>query len=191
MNIQNFLGKKTIIAGDVGAGKTLYTLKILEAFVAGGYVSIAVIDLAPDMIRGIGGKMEKVQGTDIRYLTADIAAPRLMGGSEEEILELAKNNADQIERIFDVYVEAPQKILFINDVTLYLHAGTVERLVTVIDSAETLVMNAYMGKTFQDSSLSRRERTLLKTIINICDNIVRLPASHAETAKERRSLSTG
>lgn len=179
MNIQDFLGKKTIIVGDVGAGKTLYTLKILETFVAKEYLSIAVIDLAPHTIRGIGGKMQGMKQADIHYLTADITAPRLMGKNEDEVLELAKRNADAIEKVFNAYLEAPQKILFINDVTLYLHAGMIERLVKVIDSTETLVMNAYLGKTFQDSSLSRRERTLLKTITKICDNIVRLPASSA------------
>lgn len=172
-------GKKTIIVGDINTGKTLYTLRILDELEDEEYPSVAVIDCAPQAVRGIGGKMLEAERTGILYLTTVIEAPRLTGTSDEEIAELAAANARAIETIFDSYLRDPREILFINDVTLYLQAGSVDRLVEVMESAGTLVMNAYRGTSFQDSSLSRRERQLLGEIMRRCDRVIGLSLSLA------------
>jgi len=176
-------GQKTIIVGDVNTGKTFYTLKILDALEERDYPSVAVIDCATEAVRGIGGKMEGAERSGILYLTTEIAAPRLMGTSDEEIFALATGNARAIETIFDSYLADPREILFINDVTLYLQAGSVDRLIEVMESAGTLVMNAYRGTSFQDSALSRRERRLLGEIMQRCHRVVGLSLALTGTGR--------
>ncbi len=174
-------GEKTIIVGDVNTGKSIYTLRMLDTLAESEYPSVAVIDCAPQAVRGIGGKMREAERSGILYLTTTIAALRLTGTSDEEILALAAVNARTIESIFDSYLRDPREILFINDVTLYLQAGSVERFVEVMESAGTLVMNAYRGTTFQDSPLSRRERRLLGEIMQRCNRVIGLSLSLAGT----------
>ena len=169
--------------GDVNTGKTFYTMKILDALEEWAYQSVAVIDCAPEVVRGIGGKMEGADRSGIRYLTAEIAAPRLTGTSDDEIFALATGNARVIETIFDSYLDDPREILFINDVTLYLQAGSVDRLIEVMESAGTLVMNAYRGSSFQDSPLSRRERRLLEKIMRRCDRVIGLTLALTGTGR--------
>ena len=58
INIEELLGKRTIIIGEAGAGKTKLLAEILEELVEKNYGdAIVLIDLAPDRIGNIGGKL--------------------------------------------------------------------------------------------------------------------------------------
>lgn len=172
--VADFLHKKTLIVGDVNSGKTQYTLNVLETFIRGGITDIAVLDLAPETTGGIGGKMGRMEHAAILYLTTAIAAPRLSGMNENETTLLARKNARAIEGLFGEYLAHPREVLFINDTTLYLHAGKPETLFHVLDTAATQVLNAYYGTTFADSPLSRRERQLVDLLMTRCDKVIKL-----------------
>lgn len=177
----DFIGKRTLIKGDVGTGKTRLTESLLrraaEVFPTG---HITVIDLAPERrsagMRLVGGTMSVPN--EVKYLRpSKIWAPRLEGRTKEEVVSLAKANAEAIETIFDIFKNTPTPILFINDLTIYLHAGSLERLIEVIEMADTFVGNAYEGlglKEDKGSGISERERSLLKQLEGFMNVVIDL-----------------
>lgn len=171
--IRAHLNKRTLILGDVKSGKTARTQKILREFIQAGYTEkIAVIDMAPDPVGGIGGKMTPPAETSLLYLTTSIAAPRLTGVDEAHAHRLAVQNARAIEALFDALERRPREILFINDASLYLQAGELETLLKTLNIASTQIMNAYYGSSFPDSVLTRRERRLTEDLMKSCHRII-------------------
>ena len=72
-NVNHYMNQRTIIIGDVNSGKTSHTLNILKVFLEAGQAeNIAILDLAPGTIRGIGGKMELPSEAPLLYLTTSI-----------------------------------------------------------------------------------------------------------------------
>jgi len=175
-SINHYINRGTIIVGDVNSGKTTYTLNILELFLKAGFAGkIAILDLAPDNIQGVGGKMEPPQDESLLYLTSSILAPRLTGKDEYHTLKLAKKNAITIEKLFTKFFLQKREILFVNDVTLYFQAGDFDRFIKILDTASTHIINAYYGHTFSDSGLTRREKNLTEKLMKLCDQIIEMP----------------
>lgn len=173
--IQQYLNKRTLILGDVKSGKTARTLEILRGFVQEGYADrIAVIDMAPDMIGGIGGKMTPPADAPLLYLTTTITAPRLTGADETHVRRLALQNARAIEVLFNTFRQHPKEILFINDASLYFQAGEFDKFLAALETAPTQIINAYYGSTFADSGLTRRERQLMGMLMQTCQKTIRL-----------------
>jgi len=171
--LAEFNDRKTLIVGDVNTGKTARCIAILQQFIAAGRArQITVIDLAPDAVGNVGGKLTVPGRPGLRYLTRPIAAPRLTAADEKQAQALARANARSIERLFEGFLAHPSDILFINDASLYLQAGDPSRLLAVIAMAPTVVMNAYMGTSFPDSALSRREKQMVQLVSRHCDRIV-------------------
>ncbi len=180
-SFKDLIGKKMLIKGGVGTGKTRLTEMLLQQstqILPTG--NITVIDLAPPR-RFIGQLV--IGGTlsvpnEVKYLRPSrIWAPRLDGKTKEEVVELAKSNAAAIEKIFDIYARAPTPVLFINDLTLYLHAGSMEVLLKAVKCADTLVCNAYEGHQLSEdkgSGISEREKKLLRDLERFMDIIVDL-----------------
>lgn len=170
------MNRRTIILGDVNSGKTSQTLNILNLFIKAGHSEkIAILDLAPGNIQGIGGKMEPPLDEPLLYLTTTILAPRLTGKDEYHTLKLAEKNATAIEKLFTKFYRQKREILFVNDVTLYFQAGDFERFITILDTASTYIINAYYGHTFSDSELTRREKHLTEELMKRCDQIIKMP----------------
>jgi len=168
--VNKYLNKRTLILGDVKSGKTARTLEILRGYVQAGYADrIAVIDMAPDPVRGIGGKITPPADAPLLYLTTTIAAPRLTGVDEAHTRRLAVQNARAIEALFDLLRRQPKEILFVNDASLYLQAGDFDTFLTALDTASTQIINAYYGSTFSDSALTRREKHLTEALMKTCD----------------------
>ena len=100
MNRRDYLGKKTLIVGDVNTGKTTRCREILEDFCRQGLGErIAVIDLAPEIpeeilrdrgLKGVGGRLLPPDGSGVVYLHVPIIAPRLTSATEGEALEKAR-----------------------------------------------------------------------------------------------------
>ncbi len=172
---ENYLNQRTLIVGESNSGKTTRTDQLLEMFINAGYASeIAILDLAPDKIQGAGGKMRTKPPKEVLYLSTQIAAPRLQGKNDHHIWQLAHNNARATERLFKQLIEKKRKILFVNDATLYLQAGTFEHFEKVLNSFNTAIINAYQGDRFGDSALTRREKKLTRNLIQRCDLIIQL-----------------
>lgn len=175
------LGKRVLITGEVGVGKTRLTARLLEEIVeAVGGENVTAIDMAPTTVPGVGARLSAY--TDavkrIRYLAPPVVrAPRLEGRSAEEVLRLAEANRAAIEPLLELYLSSPTPVLVINDLTIYLHAGDVARVVRAMGAAETFLANAYGGTRLSDdkgSGLSERERRLLELLSKLVDLVVKL-----------------
>ncbi|MBN1141344.1 MAG: hypothetical protein JXB25_06065 [Deltaproteobacteria bacterium] len=174
MNIplRKFLGRRTLIVGGIKSGKTRWARAFVEQVLAQRPESVAVLDLAPDLYRGVGGKMALAEHSRLRYLTTRIEAPRLRGQDEAEALALAEGNRARIEPLLEDYLAAPAEILVINDATLYLHAGSAERLLLTASKAGTLVVNGYYGRDFPEGAVSLRERRALEQLMPFFDRVL-------------------
>ncbi len=172
VDISKYLGRKTIFVGRLNCGKTRRTAKILEALAKAGFSRrITVLDLAPETVRGAGGKLARPDG-DIAYLTAAIAAPRLTAKTEQEANALALANARAIDALITRAFELNRPILVINDATLYLQASPGDRLIDLIGRASTVVANAYRGTDFPDSELTAGERRRTRRLLRAFDKVV-------------------
>jgi len=186
-------GRKLLILGDVGSGKTVLTTRMIsEAASSNTTNDVTVIDMAPERrkFKGvfIGGRIADLLDaeTNVRLLTPTrkLHAPRMEGHTATEIINLAKANAESIEELLESYLSSPTPILFINDVSIYLQAGETRRLLKTVKTAETFVANAYHGTTLTDdrhSGISKRERLGLNALKNVMDEIIILRAKPALT----------
>jgi hypothetical protein len=172
----DFLGRHTLLVGDVNTGKTQATLTQVERWIAAGYARrMTVLDLAPEIRQGIGGRLALPLGFNGLHLHTAIVPPRLAGADENESEEMARRNAQAITPLLAEARRAANPILVINDVTLYLQAGDYDRLLETLQSASTVLINAYYGDRFPDYALTRRERRLTERLMTACDQVMRLP----------------
>lgn len=178
INISEILGKRTLIVGDVGKGKTRVTAEIVTQLISMGYErEITIIDMAPKRIGSIGGRIAdyvKLLNT-IKYLYSDkIIPPRTMGKNKNEVLRYAQNNRMVIHDMLQSYLNEPTRILIINDITLYFHAGSLEDILLCVRKAETFLANGYYGTYFSDdksSGISTREKRLMEELMEKMDKI--------------------
>lgn len=179
INIEEFLHKKTLIVGDIAKGKTKLTAFLVKKLIVNGYGNfITILDLAPERRDKIGGKIRDfIDVKNIRYLTTNILGPRMNAKNIEELYDISRRNKNSIEKLFNIYEEKPSKILVINDLTLYLHAGDIERLLNLIRLSETFIGNAYKGKSFEIEifkEFNQKERELVERIERLMDIVIEL-----------------
>lgn len=175
-------GKRVLIEGDVGSGKTRLLKKILLEAVSSQEGPVSLIDMAPDRLslegREVGGRVSIQEKAGLRvYRPTNVFAPRIQGRSREEVLRLAEENSNRIDEVLERYLKDPTPILFINDLTLYLHAGDLGKLERTIATAETFVGNAYKGKILLEdrgSGISARENLLLEVLETSMDKVIML-----------------
>ncbi|MEJ5375321.1 MAG: hypothetical protein WHX93_01940 [bacterium] len=181
--VEDFLGKRTLIVGDVNSGKTTLSQAILDEFYRRGVGgNILILDLAPEIpvhlaaskgLRGVGGTLRPAQGERFRYLRPTLVPPRLMGTSHKEILEMAKANLLAIEEVMG-QTWAEKETIFLNDVSMYLQAGSAQRLFSWLQAFHTVVANGYLGRSLGEGELSWRERSQMETLAALFDRVLRL-----------------
>lgn len=184
-SFKDLLGKKTLIMGDVGAGKTKLTRRLLTEAISLGYSrEITVIDMAPETEiidgRPIGGRLlepaERPNG--VRYLAPlRVEMPRVKAASAEELRHLVDLNARRIRPLLEMYLDAPTPILFINDVSIYLQSGHLHPLIDAIEKAETAIINGYYGEYLAEdmgTGVSAVERRLMERLSLLMDIVIRL-----------------
>lgn len=172
MDALEYLGKKTLILGDVNSGKTTLTREILDGFCRQGLGGrIAVMDLAPEIpeevlrrrgLAGVGGRLEPPGGCGAATLHATIIAPRLTSSTEEEAMEKAGWNRKVIDGLLTRFESLDRDILFVNDVSLYLQAGDLDCITGLLEKTGTAVVNGYFGEKLGRGELSRRERDAME-----------------------------
>jgi hypothetical protein len=184
-SFRGLLGKRTLIYGDVGTGKTRLTVRLLEEALKLDFTrEITVIDMAPKSItaRGIrvGGRLSEATDATrrLRYLAPRrVETPRLAARNGEELLDLVEKNRRRIGRLLKNYVEKPTPILFVNDVSIYLQSGDFETLAKAIEEALTFVANGYYGKVLSNdysTGISALERELMDKLAAMMDLRIRL-----------------
>jgi hypothetical protein len=182
------LGKKILIMGDVGAGKTRLTLRLLnEAINLGRAREITLIDMAPSTVirevRKVGGKIGEFTDAvkKIRCLTPQVVeTPRLSAHSSDELLKLVKINKERMDPLLKEYLENPTKIAFINDMSMYFQSGAFDLILSVARKADTFVANGYYGKFFAfdfGTGVSKIERDLMDKLAQHMDTVLRIERS--------------
>ena len=166
--------RKTIIIGEVGAGKTHFTTQIVTHILTSGEDSVAVLDMAPEARDGVGGKMNISALKGARYYTTTIYPPRLTGRTIQEVELLAKENASRIEKLFKIYQKAPARVLCINDVSIYLQAGALKKLWNIINISPTVIMNGYYGTTLGGGRFGEQEQLNMNKLCDKCDHVIHL-----------------
>jgi len=181
-SMSELAGKRTLIVGDVGAGKTIQTRRLLKEALSLGLGPVTVVDMAPEarMVNGarVGGPLleENVPGVKVLRNTS-IKTPRLSAVNAKDLVEQALHNAAVIEDLLEQFRASPSPILFVNDVSIYLQLGDLETLWDTIARAETVVANGYLGERLRDdhgSGVSERERREMKELADRFHVVMRL-----------------
>ena len=172
--LKNHCGNRTLILGEVGTGKTKLTVDLLNQVLEKKTVKVAFLDLAPGLTKGIGSKANVPQNPLLRYYTTEIVPPRLTAQSPEEAKSYALQNARAIEVLFSSYMRNKCEVLFINDVSLYLQAGEMQKLLTVTTTAPSVIMNGYYGFSLGGKSFGKHERQQMKELRKRCDKVIML-----------------
>lgn len=175
------IGKKVLILGEVGSGKTSLTAKAVQDLaLLIQPEEITVIDMAPEAIGEIGGKLSLHMSLDskLRYLSpAKVFAPRTMGTSHTQVIEFARRNKNAIEPLLGDFLKTPTRTLVINDITLYLHLGKLEKIIDCVKLTDTFLASAYLGVKLKEdhgTGISVRERQAIKRLGAHMDHLVKL-----------------
>lgn len=166
------LGRRLLIVGDVNTGKTTLARRILQDFCARGLgAHIAVLDLAPTIppeiaqargVRGVGGTLEAPADAGVICVRPVLQAPRLTSASEAEARAKAADNLRLIEGTWPQL--AGRDILFVNDISMVLQAGSASDLVARLAAMPTLIANGYSGERLGGGELTRHERAQMELL---------------------------
>jgi GTPase SAR1 family protein len=181
--MSEIVGLKTLIVGDVGAGKTRLTRRLLDESFEMNLEKLTVIDMAPEAVNingvSVGGVLLDDYQDDIRLLRSnDIKTPRLSAKTSEELFMLADHNRREIEGLLDAFdMEQNSGTLFVNDVSIYLQRGDLDRLWSTFSEIKTVVVNGYLGeKLMKDlgTELSLNERRQMEALASRMDLVIKL-----------------
>ncbi|MFX1575305.1 MAG: hypothetical protein ACFFB0_21425 [Promethearchaeota archaeon] len=178
-NFNDFISHKTLLYGDTDTKKTFYTAKFIQFLIETKKVSpkdISVLDFAPKLkviqnVR-IGGKIEEFYKNSITCnnitFEGNIIPPRLNARNKAELYEIACNNFQKTKKVLKIFNENPTSILIINDISLYLHIGSIKLLLESINRSDTFFGNTYYGTSIKSdfsTLFSLREIRLVKYLI--------------------------
>lgn len=180
LDFQGMLGKRTLIVGEAGSGKTRALTSFLDFLVERGFErEVTLIELAPGL-EGIGRPLEAYTRNvfRVRYLKPKrIYPPRLLGRTAEEVLNYAERNYREAEELLSIFSASPSRILLINDLTIFLHFGSPEQVLEAIQACETFAATAYEGEVLRDdkgSGITMREKKALSRLKLEMDLVIRL-----------------
>lgn len=186
LSFDAIIGKKVLIIGDVGTGKTAVMAGLLrQALSLGLSNKISIIDFAPPRQRvkdlWIGGRLKELieVPNDVKYFApGQVEAPRCHASNAQELVRLAKLNAQRMTPIIYDYLRDPTPIVFINDVSLLFHAGELDPVLRVLRNCETAIINGYYGEALREdlgTDVSKRERELIEKLAEVVDIVLRTP----------------
>jgi hypothetical protein len=104
-----------------------------------------------------------------------IIPPRLTAKTEKETWDLARENFLRIEEAFERLPARAWKLVVLNDVSIYLQAGSADQLLARLQPFPTVVMNGYYGRYFGEGPLSLREREQIDLLKAACHQVFYLP----------------
>ncbi|MDW8034575.1 MAG: hypothetical protein RMI79_06575 [Nitrososphaerota archaeon] len=181
INIKEVLGRKTLILGKMNSGKTRLTAEILDWLIERVVSSdITVIDMSPTTVPGVGGRISLYTSNifKVRYLAPEIVrAPRIEGKNKEEVLDFAEFNRMSIEPLLQEFLIKPTPVLFINDLSIYLHSGDVFKIIKCLELSSTVVANSYYSEFLMNdkgSGISEKEKKLLDMLISKFNHVFKI-----------------
>ncbi|GBC71654.1 hypothetical protein HRbin02_01439 [Candidatus Calditenuaceae archaeon HR02] len=178
---QVLANSRTAVLGEVRTGKTRLLYRFVWMLTEAGFGGeITVIDMAPGLSWGVGGKLVEVGELPVglRYLTSwEIMPPRLIGRDAEDVKRLAKKNEEAIRPLLEEYSKRPTSILAINDATIYIHRGEPGQLFSTMSLARAWLVTAYYGSRLADdkgTGISVREKSFVEQLLQVSDIVIRM-----------------
>jgi hypothetical protein len=120
----------------------------------------------------IGGKIQDFyeQSGDCKNLIfkGEIIPPRLKSRNKKELYHNARENFKKTSEILNLFIDNPTAILIINDISIYLHIGSIKLLLNAINKSNTFFGNTYFGSSIKrgySTLFSLRERRKVKSLI--------------------------
>ena len=180
MNPELFLGKYTLVLGDINTGKTRFTSEFIKELIRKGYDDrIYIIDLAPNL-RSVGGRISRyVYGfkNSIYRYSREIKAPRMEARDPEMLNDFIERNYKVAVEFFKDFISSDREILIVNDLTIFLHRASVDELISYIERSKTFFGNGYYGHSITDSfgtGLDCKERKKVKELASYMDIVIKL-----------------
>ncbi|KPV61586.1 MAG: hypothetical protein AOA65_2403 [Candidatus Bathyarchaeota archaeon BA1] len=180
LKVKDIVGRKVLVLGEASSGKTRLIARLLDQLTSlAEPCEITIIDMAPQRIGDIGGKLSDYTSSvnKVRNLSPrKVYAPRLTGTSREQVLEYAELNRKAIEPLLSQFIQKPTKFLIINDITLYLHSGDLEKILHCLTLAQTFLASGYHGRKLAEdrgAGISLRETQLIEMLAKRMDKIIR------------------
>ena len=173
--------RKTLITGDIGSGKIEYARRLLEHAIEAAEGLITVIDFSPSLRTkdgaDAGGRLYDGDSPMVRVLSSKLMkAPMVTAETPDELVRLAEYNRNITEALLGQF-KGPTDVLFINDVHLPLHRGTLQTLWEAVREVDTVVLTGCMGSDPSNdlgTGVSRRERTLMMRLGSKMDQVIQL-----------------
>ena len=183
-DLNNLIGKKTLIYGETNTGKTFYTAKFIQFLLEIKKINpkdISILDFAPKLAYfnnlKIGGRIQDyyencVICNNINF-KGEIIPPRLKAKNKKEIYDHMCHNFNKIYEIMEIYNTSPTSVLIINDISLFLHLGGNKYLINTINKSDTFFGNSYYGSSISSKfskQVSIREKRKVENLIKIVEN---------------------
>ena len=179
LDFNSLRGLHTLIYGDTNTKKTFYTSKFVQFLLESKGVSpknISILDFAPNLttVRNlkIGGKIRDFYENSAKCrnisFKGEIIPPRLNSSNKTELYRNACENFKKTSKILNSFIEEPTSILIINDISIYLHMGSLELLLKAINNSTTFFGNSYYGSSIKKdfaTLFSRREKRQVENLI--------------------------
>lgn len=178
---KEILGKKVLILGEAGSGKTKLAAQLLrELMTLVNPEEITVIDLAPQRVGEIGGKLTdyvSITGGVKYFSPENVYTPRLAGASPKQVLHYAELNRKNMEPLLNRFIRNVTEVLVLNDVTLYLHSGKLETVLKCVRLANTFLATAYYGSKLAEdlgTGISSKEKQLTDKLATSMDSTLKI-----------------
>lgn len=179
LDFDEYIGHHTLLYGDTNTNKTYQTFKFVQFLLESNIVppkEISILDFAPSLkiIKGIkiGGKIKDFYENSIKCnnisFKGEIIPPRLEARNKIELYQNACENYKKTSKILNSFNEKPTPVLIINDISLYLHIGSIKLLLTAINKSITFFGNSYYGSSIKRdfaNLFSRREKRRVENLI--------------------------
>ena len=178
-DFNSLFGCHNLIYGETNTKKTYYTARFVRFLLELKNVSskdISILDFAPNLLKiknlKIGGKIQDFYGdsTKCKNLTfkGEIIPPRFKSSNKTELYQNACENFNKTSKILNSFNEEPTPILIINDISIFLHMGSLKLLLRAINKSSTFFGNSYYGSSIKRdfaNLFSRREKRQVENLI--------------------------
>ena len=179
LDFKKHIGHSTLLYGDADTKKTFQTSRFVQFLLESKKIppkEISILDFAPNLTTvrklKIGGKIQDFYENCAKcrniLFRGDIIPPRLNSRSKTELYQNACENYMKTSKLLQTFNEEPTSILIINDISIYLHMGSLNLLLKAINNSNTFFGNSYYGSSIKKdfaTLFSRREKRQVENLI--------------------------
>ncbi|MFX1477978.1 MAG: hypothetical protein ACFFCI_07580 [Promethearchaeota archaeon] len=183
LDFNEFIDQHTLLYGETDTNKTYLTSRFIQFLLESKGVppkTISILDFAPKLTifknLKIGGKIQDFYEKSILcnniLFEGEIIPPRLKSSNKVELYQNAYYNFLNITKLLQIFEKNPTPILIINDISLYLHLGSINLLMRIIEKSDTFLGNTYYGTSIKRdfaSKFSLREKLKVESLMRRVD----------------------